>query len=382
MGKKSINIKARKERLKRIVLNSDRNFFSFSFLDWLRLTKSYLFVVVFVTFIIPFYPLFSSVAYNNTQYDFLRNEIDESSIIGSFYANYDEMYPDTPILESADSFLSINNILNDERDLTWTNEIVDYEVQEWDSISSIAYTFKVSNNSIYWANDFDKSHIIHPWDIIKIPPVSWLIHQVVSWDSISSIAKKYDVEASAIVEQNLLTQNEELIIWDVLVIPWAVKEVVTQVYKPVSTKYTTTTSTTTKTSTTDYSFSQYANSSYVTDQWSYKLVRRQPQHTFYRWNCTRYVAQYKNVNWWWNANQWITNASSKWHQTWTTPALWSIVVFDWRWYNPRYGHVWIVMDIKWSDIIVSDMNYRRLNEITYRKVPISDRAIQWYIYVD
>jgi hypothetical protein len=28
------------------------------------------------------------------------------------------------------------------------------------------------------------------------------------------------------------------------------------------------------------------------------------------------------------------------------------------------------------------MNYRRLNEVTYRKIPKNDRAIQWYIYVD
>jgi hypothetical protein len=28
------------------------------------------------------------------------------------------------------------------------------------------------------------------------------------------------------------------------------------------------------------------------------------------------------------------------------------------------------------------MNYRRLNEVTYRKIPKNDRAIQWYIYID
>jgi hypothetical protein len=28
------------------------------------------------------------------------------------------------------------------------------------------------------------------------------------------------------------------------------------------------------------------------------------------------------------------------------------------------------------------MNYRRLNEVTYRKIPKNDRAIQWYIYVN
>ena len=374
---KNINKKARQKRLKRIISSGEVNNFSFDFFTQLNFTKSYLFVLILVVFLMPFYPRFASIAYNNNQYDFLRNEIDESSIIWSFYANYDEKYDDSPILESADSFLSINNILDDERDLAWTNEIVDYEVQSWDNISSIAYNFKVSNNSIYWANDFSKNHIIHPWDIIKVPPISWLIHQIKSWDTISTIAKKYDVDSEKIVGQNLLVKNEDLNIWDVLVIPGAIKKVPKPVYKPIAKKYTTTTS-----STNDYGFSKYAGSSYVNDQWSYKLVRRQPQHTFYWWNCTRYVWQYKDVNWWWNANQWLKNAQAKWHSTWTTPSLWSIVVFNWRWYNPRYWHVWIVMDIKWSDIIVSDMNYRRINEITYRKIPIADRAIQWYIYVN
>jgi surface antigen len=52
------------------------------------------------------------------------------------------------------------------------------------------------------------------------------------------------------------------------------------------------------------------------------------------------------------------------------------VVLDGTGYNPRYGHVAIVMDIKESHIIVSDMNYRKINEVTYRKIPINDRAIQ------
>jgi surface antigen len=114
----------------------------------------------------------------------------------------------------------------------------------------------------------------------------------------------------------------------------------------------------------------------------YQLVKRQPQWTFYWGNCTRYVAQYKNVNWSGNAKDWLRNARSKWHETGSTPGVWSIVVFHGRGYNPTYGHVWIVIDVTANDIIVKDMNYRRLNEVTVRKVPKTDRAIQWYIYVD
>ena len=336
-------------------------------------------VLFFVLLIIPIYPTLASLVYNTSTYDFYRWDIDETTILESYYwwESDDEVNLEVPIIETQDSFISINIILDDERDLEWTNEIVEYEVKPGESFYSISYKFKVSTNSIYWANDFSKKHILQPWDIIKVPPVTWLIHQVTKEDTIARIAKKYETPEEKIRKQNLLEEEDVLAVWEVLVIPWAVKKVAKKpVYKaPSNIK-------SNKKSWGWYTFAKYAQSQYVSNKWQYKLVRRKPQHTFYWWNCTRYVAQYKNVNWWGNANQWIRNAKKKWHMTWVTPKIWAIIQFNGRWYNPRYGHVWIVMDITQSDIIVSDMNYRRLNEVTYRKIPVRDRSIEWYIYVD
>lgn len=78
----------------------------------------------------------------------------------------------------------------------------------------------------------------------------------------------------------------------------------------------------------------------------------------------------------------MRNARAKGHPTGSAPKLGAIVQFEWRGYNPYYGHVGIVIDVTATHIIVSDMNYRRLGEVTTRKVPINDRTIQWYIYVD
>lgn len=371
-----INLKARLNRHLRILKN---NIWNNS--NRLKEKQSSNFKTLFllIIFIIPIYPSLASFMYNTSTYDFYRWDIDESSIIQSYYWLWETDDWNTPILESSDSYLSVNTILNDERDLEWTNEIVNYEVKHWESFYSISYKFKVSTNSIYWANDFEKNHVLHPWDIIKVPPVTWLIYQVKSWDTISSIAKKYEIEEKDIIEQNLIEEWSKLIAWEVLVIPWAIKK---PDPKPIIVKPKTVTNTN-NTKTTWYSFSNEASSSkIVNEKWSYKLVRRKPQWTFYWWNCTRYVAQYKNVTWWWNANQWIKNAKAKWVPTWNKPTVWAIVQFNWRWYNPRYWHVWIVMDVLWSEIIVSDMNFRKLNEVTYRKVSINDRSIQWYIYVD
>ena len=377
--KSNVNIKARLDRHLRIIkenLLTDNKTQKVE----KKSNHHFQFVLFCVLVIIPIYPSLASYMYNTSRYDFYRWDIDESSIIESYFWG-DELSEEMwgPIFESKDSFISVNTILDDERDLAGTNEIVEYEVKPWESFYSISYKFKVSTNSIYWANDFSKTHTLQPGEVIKVPPVTGLIHQVKSWDTLSAIAKKYDIEEEKIKQQNGKEENEKLVAWEVLVIPGAIKETPKPVYKKPTTI---SKPTPTSSSWWGYSFAKNASSQYTTQTGKYKLVRRKPQHTFYWWNCTRYVAQYKNVNWWGNANRWIANAKSKWHSTGTSPTLWAIVQFNWRWYNPRYGHVWIVMDITATDIIVSDMNYRRLNEVTYRKVPRNDRSIEWYIYVD
>ena len=371
-----VNISARIKRHSRILKDNilnDRSFLA------KQSGNGYKLVALIIMLIMPFYPAFSSSVYNNTQTDFYRGDVDESSIIWSYF-DLGEEDSKTPILESKDSFLSINTLLNDDRDLSGTNEIIDYEVKAGESISSIAYKFKVSNRSIYDNNNFSKNHIIHPWDSIKIPPVSWLIHQIASWDTISSIAKKYAVSADKIVEQNLLALDDKLVKWNVLVIPWAKKKYPKPVYKKPTRKIVAN-KRKSKHKSSWYSFAKLANSQFTNSKWTYKLNWRRP-FSWQPWNCTYYVASYKNVDWRWNAKNWLRNARAKWHSTWNSPSVWAIVAFSGRWYNPRYWHVWIVMDVKNDHIIVSDMNYRRLWEVTYRKVPINDRAITWYIYVN
>lgn len=345
-----------------------------------KIMNNYPFNIVFfmVVILFPIYPTLASFIHWNSQYEFYRGDIDEWSILESYYWewNEDESYSNIPLVESNNSYISINTILDDTRDLTGTNEIIDYEVESWDSFGSIAVRFEVSIRSIYESNNFTSTHILQPGDIIKVPPVTWLIHQVASWDTISSIAKKYDINEDEILTQNLLSLEDNLKAWDVLVLPGAKKIIPKPVYVPKATV-----KTTAPASQPAYSFSNNANSTYTDNKWVYELKWRKPYSGAW-WNCTYYVASYKNVDWRWNANQWLTNARAKWHPTGSTPTLWSIVSLDGTWYNRRYGHVAIVMEIESDHIIVSDMNYRRLNEVTYRKIPINDRAIQGYIYID
>jgi surface antigen len=376
-----VNIRARIDRHLRIVRQTW--WLNNNLINNKRISYSAKLVFIFVILVFPIYPFLSSI-YSNSDHDFYRDYIDESSIIESYY------WWDLPdqvdywrlIIESEDTFLSVNTILNDNRDLAWTNEIISYEIKPWESFSSIAHNFNISLDSILRANNFDTTHILKPWEIIKVPPISWVLYQVVSWDTISSIAKKYDIWESVIKTQNSIDDWNVIKIWQILVIPWAVP------IKPVNTtptKIGTSSPSYTSSSSQNsgwYNFVNYANSTMTNERWSYQLVRRQPQWKFSRWNCTRYVAQYKNVSWWGNANEWMKSAAQKWIPTWKTPQVWAIIQFSGTGYNPRYGHVGIVMEVNSDHLIISDMNYRRLNEITYRKVPINDRSIVGYIYVD
>jgi surface antigen len=374
-----INIKARIKRHSRIfkenILNKSHNGLSKWY--WYNL------VILMVIFIVPIYPAFWSFIYTSSSYDFYRWDIDESSIIDSYVIDKDSE-DDWLVLESKDSFLSVNSLNDEDRDLSWTNEIISYEVKSGESIWSISNKFEVTKNSIFWANNFSKDHVIHPWDMIKVPPVSGLIHHVTSWETLDSIASKFGIDKKLILEQNLLTSNDKIVVWDELVIPWAIKIdppkpktiLANNDSKKVIDKKTTIKE--------KKKLKKLPNWKYVPsdEKWSFKLVKRAPKWKFYWWNCTRYVAQYKNVNWSWNAKDWLRNARNKWHKTSNTASVWSIVVLNWRWYNPVYWHVWIVTWISWWNLIISDMNYRRLWEVTSRKISKNDWAIRWFIQVD
>lgn len=222
--------------------------------------------------------------------------------------------------------------------------------------------------------------MLRPGDVIKVPPVSGLIHKVQSGETLLGLAGKYKVESEEIMRQNLLLSANDLKIGDTIIIPGAIKEtpkpkVVAPAKVNTSGKKNTTPA---KSSGNTY---VAAESEYVAAG-SYSLTWRKPQHSFYWGNCTWYVAQYKNVNWGGNANQWLSNARAAGHSTGSNPTAGAIIAFSGRGYNPYYGHVGIVTEVTDTHLIISDMNYRALGEVTTRKIPRNDRSIQGYIYVD
>lgn len=78
------------------------------------------------------------------------------------------------------------------------DKVIDYKVKEGDTLETIGKKFDVSADSIKWTSD-KKDDTIHPGTILKIPPVTGVVHKVISGENIYSIAKKYKTDAQKIV---------------------------------------------------------------------------------------------------------------------------------------------------------------------------------------
>ena len=78
------------------------------------------------------------------------------------------------------------------------DKIENYVVKSGDTLAAIAKRFDVSVETIKWANNL-KTEAIKPGDVLKIPPVTGVVHKVSSGETVYSIAKKYKVDPQNIV---------------------------------------------------------------------------------------------------------------------------------------------------------------------------------------
>ena len=223
---------------------------------------------------------------------------------------------------------------------------------------------------------------------IVIPTIKGVEYVVKKGDTLSVIAAKYGIgNLYHILVANDLTSAAKIRIGQKLLLPNptkdpnqkkpdvkpAVSTVVKNTKSPVSTVVKNAPKNNTSTAPQTLTYGSYSLEKKV-DQWC---------RNFAWGNCTCFVAKYKNVTWRWNAKQWLKNAQKAGAKTGSDPKPGAIIVYDGYGYSPSYGHVGIVMEVNEEYIIIKDMNYSALNQITtrredYRKNP----AIQGYIYVD
>lgn len=256
-----------------------------------------------------------------------------------------------------------------------------HTVKPRESVRSISDIYGISTDAILWANDLSADDELQIGQILRIPPVSGVIHSVVDGDTISAIAAKYQVDATDIVSINTLRDAASIRIGMDLMIPGAMKRSVAVIESPkaLPTKVALAKG---ATQIKDMSTTQIApppptvtisSKTGLKDRYAVKYSGK--SRGFVGGNCTWYVAQNKSVTWRGNANAWMRNAKAAGAQTGQSPVVGAIVQFSGSGYNRAYGHVGIVAGIEGSNLIVKDMNYRGLYEITIRKIPIDHPGI-------
>lgn len=102
-------------------------------------------------------------------------------------------------------------------------DVLDYTVENGDTLAAIAKKFGVDTDSIKWLNKDLNEKKLKPGTVLKIPPVTGVVHIVKSGETIYSVAKKYNVSAQSIVDFpfNEFTNDETfaLAIGQQLVVP-------------------------------------------------------------------------------------------------------------------------------------------------------------------
>ena len=78
------------------------------------------------------------------------------------------------------------------------DKVENYTVRGGETLDSIAKRFDISVDTIKWANNL-KTDLIKPNQVLKIPPVTGIVHKVASGETIYTIAKKYHTNAQNIL---------------------------------------------------------------------------------------------------------------------------------------------------------------------------------------
>jgi len=119
-------------------------------------------------------------------------------------------------------------------------EIIEYTVEDGDTLWKITSMFDVSLETLMWANELTHTVLIRPGQKLIIPPVTGVIHHVKAGETVGDIAAIYKAKSEEITSYNQLSGEADIFVGDILIIPNGTMPTVTQyarTWVPLSKSY-------------------------------------------------------------------------------------------------------------------------------------------------
>lgn len=289
------------------------------------------------------------------------------------------------------------------------NGIIEYTVQEWDTLVKIAGVFWTTVSSIQKENNLKKDSV-EPWQVLKISnQVDGILYTLKGKTNVVVFANKYNLNLQDLMTLNYVQDETEIFSqWQEIYINitkekayelWLLErpkvEVIpksTITYRPTINKSGKPSSAIAKSSTTIYTDDNDAVTETkwtIISQWTYT---KKVNNKFARGYCTWYAAiispnifpyideTTQERPFGGDAREWCTNAKKAWLRVGSTPAVWAIIVYSRL--RSSAGHVGKVINYYPDDskMIIRDMNYLGKFIVTERWESSNNSKISCYIY--
>ena len=242
--------------------------------------------------------------------------------------------------------------------------IVSYVTQPGDSIDSIAKRYKISAQTLRWANN-TTSDAVEAGKTLVVPLTDGVVYTVKAGDTPQSLAEKYKSNAERIALYNDIEDGKGLAVGSRIILPnGELPEDERPGYvKPRQRTYS---------ANNNYSSWSYGNSGGEIISRSYGFRGPTVGNKYAPGNCTWYAYERRvqlgrsiNTGYTWgNAYSWAASARGAGFVVNNTPAPGAI--FQTSGGGGGYGHVGIVERIENGKVYVSDMNYDGYNVVTHR----------------
>lgn len=99
------------------------------------------------------------------------------------------------------------------------NSIIEYVVQNGDTIGTIAQKFGLTQNTILWENNLTSRSYIRPGQVLRILPTSGITYKIVKGDTLAKIAQKLNGDTAKIIDFNRLANESDIQVGDQIIIP-------------------------------------------------------------------------------------------------------------------------------------------------------------------